>query len=43
MSSMTYLEGKLVILKIKEKNIANYISANKYLINSPLNKFNTKL
>ena len=30
-------------MKIKEKEVANYISPNKYLINSPLNKFKTKL
>ena len=30
-------------MKIKEMNVAKYILPNKYLINSPLNKFKTKL
>ena len=30
-------------MKMKEKDVANYISPNRYLKNSPLNKFNTKL
>ena len=29
-------------MKIKEKDVAKYITANKYLINSPLHKFETK-
>ena len=30
-------------MKIKEKDVAKYISANKYLINSPLHKFERKI
>ena len=30
-------------MKIKEMNVADYIFPYKYLINSPLNKFKTKL
>ena len=30
-------------MKMKEKDVANYISPNRYLINSQLNKFTTKL
>ena len=29
-------------MNIKEKDVAKYISANKYLINSPLQKFETQ-
>ena len=40
-----WLSTKKVIklIKIKEKNVAKCISANKYLINSSLHKFDNKL
>ena len=42
-----YLANKLYnqsnyLMKIKEKDVAKYISAKMYLINSPLHKFETK-